>query len=378
MAWPLSGIPLPAALLAIVAIGLALGRDRRVVGGRRVTGWGPLGALAAAGVALAIAGAALAESHPVKPPTPAALSEAAPTGGRTPDERGRERARSADHERRSRARATRTATRAQRSAPGRSGPAHGDAPDGATGKRPERLDRRDGANGPTGETPTRPAKPDRARLDRRGRRKRRDRLDRRDRPSGSTRPERRSGSTARAGATGSSGEAGPSHAATNDAAGDTAPSDVTPTAAGRRARPTAAEAPSRRARSPRARRSRRPRVPSLGDAQELRPRVLPRARREALRRRVDVALARGEDAVRRVRAGGRRATRTTLYSKPRDLTVTAAGSGVTVKHLLIARDTNCSGERRFSVTWTLRRVSEQWSVTGLTAAAVGANAAKCR
>ena len=97
----------------------------------------------------------------------------------------------------------------------------------------------------------------------------------------------------------------------------------------------------------------------------------------ALRRRLDVALARAcrtrfggfARLEGRLRARRSTASRATSPSRP-------PASGVTVKHLLIARDTNCAGERRFSVTWTLRRVSEQWSVTGLTAAAVGANTRK--
>ena len=49
-----------------------------------------------------------------------------------------------------------------------------------------------------------------------------------------------------------------------------------------------------------------------------------------------------------------------------------------IKHLLVARDEGCDADREFNVTWRLRRVSEQWSVAALSAAAAGANTAKCR
>ena len=145
----------------------------------------------------------------------------------------------------------------------------------------------------------------------------------------------------------------------------------------RRAGADARSPPRRRtARSPTARRSRRPgrRSPTPN---ELRPRVLPRARREALRRRLGLALARGQEAVRRVRRveGGLRHDALQQAARPHRHRRRHRRHG---QALLIARDTDCAGERRFSVTWTLRRVSEQWSVIGLTAAAVGANTAKCR
>ena len=328
MAWPLSGIPLPAALLAIVAIGLALGRDRRVVGGRRVTGWGPLGALAAAGVTLAIAGAALAESHPVKPPTPAAPTGVKDAGtssaGASEREGDKSTSGAADGE---------SDTGASEAPLGGAdlSDALGDAPNGATGKADP-----SGSTGSSGE-------------------------------SGPT------GATGEADPSGETGEAGPSQAATNDAAGDTAPNDVTPTAPAGKA-PAAAEAQSSESDSA-----------SLAEAPGATladPTSFIRAYYRALdEKRFDEAWNSLSPAVRK-RFGGfggwKAGYGTTLYSKPRTFTVTAAESGATVKHLLIARDTNCTGERRFSVTWTLRRVSEQWSVIGLTAAAVGANAAKCR
>ena len=335
MAWPLSGIPLLAGLLAIVAIGLALGRDRRIGGGRRITGWGPPGALAAAGVALAIAGAALAESHPTQPPKPAAVSEAAPAGEEASDAD----ANGADRE---------------------------DANDAAGHETPSgaATSEADGDAGPTGAAASGVA---------------------RDNPTGEAAKH-----MAPAGATGDTGAEVPrggadaSDAAPNDPIGDAAPieasgatgdpaSDVAPSEPAGTA-PADAEPPSSQSES--ASLTQAP-AASLGDAESF-VRAYYRALDE---KRFDDAWTSLSPAV-RTRFGGfagwKAGYATTLYSKPRNLTVTAAGSGVTVKHLLIARDTNCSGERRFNVTWTLRRVSEQWSVTALTAAAVGADSAKCR
>jgi hypothetical protein len=75
IAWPLSGIALPAALIAVLAVGLALGRDRRSGGGRRVTGWPAIAAFASAALVLALAGAAIAKTHPAPPPKAAAPVE---------------------------------------------------------------------------------------------------------------------------------------------------------------------------------------------------------------------------------------------------------------------------------------------------------------
>lgn len=82
-AWPLSGIPLPAALIAMLVVGVALARDRRIAGGRRVGGWAALGGFTAAALVLAIAAAAIAETHPAAPPralapTPTLDAEPAP------------------------------------------------------------------------------------------------------------------------------------------------------------------------------------------------------------------------------------------------------------------------------------------------------------
>ena len=63
LAWPLSGLPLPAALLVTIAVGLSLGRDHRTPGGHRVRGTWPVGVLSVAALTLVIAGVALAEAN---------------------------------------------------------------------------------------------------------------------------------------------------------------------------------------------------------------------------------------------------------------------------------------------------------------------------
>jgi hypothetical protein len=68
MAWPVSGHPLPAAAVAIVAVGLALARDQRSAGGRRSTSWPLAGVLAGIALLLAIAGVALAQTRSATPP----------------------------------------------------------------------------------------------------------------------------------------------------------------------------------------------------------------------------------------------------------------------------------------------------------------------
>ncbi len=350
MAWPLSGIPLAAGLLAIVATGLALGRDRRIGGGRRITGWGPPGALAAAGVALAIAGAALAESHPTQPPKPAAVSAAEPTGDATDgeDASGAATNDAADGEH-----ASGTATNDAADGEHASGTATNDAADGEHASGTATNDATptgEAASGATGENPTGESAEHAA-------------------PSEETAD---AAEAPRGGADLSAGGAAPnratgdpvSDAATSEPAGEAPATGLT----------TEAEPPSSEAES--APLAKAPAAP-LDDAESF-VRGYYRALDE---QRFDDAWTSLSPAV-RTRFGGlagwKAGYATTLYSKPRNLTVTTAGSAVTVKHLLIARDTNCSGERRFSVTWTLRRVSEQWSVTALTASAVDANAAECR
>ena len=77
--WPLSGVPLPAALVAVLAIGLALGHDRRIPGGRRITGWPAPAALLVVAAMFAIVGAAEGKS-PAVDPDDAALSMLADGG----------------------------------------------------------------------------------------------------------------------------------------------------------------------------------------------------------------------------------------------------------------------------------------------------------
>jgi hypothetical protein len=347
MAWPLSGIPLPAGLLAMVAIGLALSRDRRVGGGRRITGWGPLGALAAAGFALAIAGAALAESHPTKPPKPVAVNDAAPAGEPTGDADASDvTGGDATSEAAGDAEAAGTAASGAAGERTTSEAAEHVAPGGATG---ESAPSDAAAEAPRGGADLGDAPGDAAPNDVTG-----------DAATG----EPASG----AAPNGTAGDA-----ATGDPASDVAPSEPAPPTG----LPTDAETPSLPSSEPESAPLAQAPAASLGD-----PKSLVRAYYRALdEKRFDDAWKSLSPAV-RTRFGGfggwKAGYAKTLYSKPRNLTVTTVGSGVTVKHLLVARDQNCSGERRFSVTWTLRRVSERWSVTGLTAAAVGANTATCR
>ncbi len=327
MAWPLSGIPLPAAALAIVAIGLALGRDRRVGGGRRVAGWGPFGVVGVAGLVLAIAGAAIAESHPVKPPRPSASAQKAPAGGVA----------SGDVAPPSEVAPSQPAAGATPDAAATGEAPAGEAPAAVTGEAPA-----DAAV----EAPIEPA--DEAPVETAG-----------------EAPVEAAGEVAGEAPTEAAGEA------PIEAAGE-APTEAAGEAPADAALPDAESESAGLAEAP---------AGSLDDA-------VPAA--ESFVREYYRALdeKRFEDAwdsltpSLHTRFGGfggwKAGYAKTLYSKPRNIIVTATGDGATVKHLLVARDTNCSGERRFSVTWRLRRVSEQWSVTALTAAAVGANTSKCR
>ena len=78
-AWPLSGYPLPAAILATIAAGLSLGRDRRCRGGRRVGGFWPATLLAAVAAVTVCAGMATATTHPIQRHTaPAATAHRVP------------------------------------------------------------------------------------------------------------------------------------------------------------------------------------------------------------------------------------------------------------------------------------------------------------
>ncbi|HET6547596.1 MAG TPA: hypothetical protein VFG79_03995, partial [Solirubrobacter sp.] len=98
VAWPLSGIPLPAAALAVLAVGLAAARDRARPSGSRVDERTVAIGLSIAAAVLLIAGAAVATTHPARETTPAAKSDAA-AGSRDAgpsDAAGRSRAKPSD------------------------------------------------------------------------------------------------------------------------------------------------------------------------------------------------------------------------------------------------------------------------------------------
>ena len=93
-----------------------------------------------------------------------------------------------------------------------------------------------------------------------------------------------------------------------------------------------------------------------GRARRVRRRVLPGARRAAVRRRVGFAVARGPDVVRRPRALARTATGGRLSSTPREIAVTTpAFSGTLGRSSTCwsARDKGVRGSQRFAVTWKL-------------------------
>ena len=135
VAWPVSGHPLPAAAVAIVAVGLALVRDQRSPGGRRSTSWPLAGVLAGIALLLAIAGVALAHTRPATPPPGAGHGTAAAEAAHRADSRAGHSAavRTATHadKRRITARAARTTAHEPATGP------TGHAPtDGATDSTP--------------------------------------------------------------------------------------------------------------------------------------------------------------------------------------------------------------------------------------------------
>jgi hypothetical protein len=67
LAWPQSGYRLPAAVVATVAVGLSLARDRRCPSDRRVRGGWTATALAAAAAILGVTGLAMATTYPLHP-----------------------------------------------------------------------------------------------------------------------------------------------------------------------------------------------------------------------------------------------------------------------------------------------------------------------
>ena len=281
IAWPLSGIPLLAAALAIVAVG-ARARPRpplaRRPPRRRLA---PVRRARRGRLVLAIAGAALAESHPAQPPDAAAVS----------DRRGRPRA---------------TAPRASSALTGEgaAGQPAGGRRDATTTAATAGTTGRRAAGGRRDDPTTRPPR-------RHGDARRRAAGD----TAPATTPDDAAATTASERPTGGRrapterGEAptGRQRRGADDTAGD-APADAAP--AGARPRATRSQAPSRRRRA------------SPGDAESF-VRAYYRALDEKrFDGRVGVALARGPHAASAASRAGRPATRTTLYSKPRDIVVT--------------------------------------------------------
>ena len=263
IAWPLSGIPFPAALIAIVAVGLALGRDRRCAGGVRVSGPNPVVALAVAAALLAIAGAATATTHPAvptAPESPRAIRRR--TRARVPRRRQpRDRAR----------RDARASGGGEPPATTRPTSAGAETPDGAAAEASHRA-------GPRRRKPRPPRRP---------RAPARSRTRRRTTTTTSALPETPGATADHAG--GDAREPPPSLHPSLPKRHRAGPLPPRPRSPRRRPRPSDDAGAERRA----------------GDADrgrgELRPRVLPRARREALRGRVEVAVARRPDPLRPVR-----------------------------------------------------------------------------
>ena len=293
---------------------------------------------AAAAIALAIAGAAIAESHAVQPPrtarrgdaTRSPTAERRATAGPRRDSATPAATRGAsgdDHERR------RPAARAARrdSRPSASGRRRSAAGGGAARATRPRA-------GPAG---TRAAAAE-ARQPKSGRRPATT-PDAAEAPGRAERPSRRP------------------PADRGDAA---ARGHVRPERAGRARRPRRARRPLGSPRRRAARAEPAGGARSGGDAEGLRPRLLPRARREALRRRLG---RRSRPRVQK-RLGGfarwKAGYAKTVSSKPRDLAVTRRRQRRHRQAPARRARPNCSGERRFSVTWTLRRVRSSGASPG--------------
>ena len=100
-------------------------------------------------------------------------------------------------------------------------------------------------------------------------------------------------------------------------------------------------------------------------SRELRPRLLRRSRRAALRGGLGRALAGRADGLRGFdhwRAGY---AGTNPSSRPQDIVVKTGAGSASVRHVLIAHHRDCAGEQRFTVTWNLERVSGNWRATAL-------------
>ena len=82
LAWPLSGIPIGALVIAILAVGLAAARDRLSPGGLRIDGVAAPCLLVVLGLALTVIGAASADTEVLGPEPTTAQSVATPAAER--------------------------------------------------------------------------------------------------------------------------------------------------------------------------------------------------------------------------------------------------------------------------------------------------------
>ena len=314
-AWPVSGIPLPAALVATAVITLTLVIDHRAPGGLRATDWLLAGPLALIATVAAIAGAALADTRPVHTASPqsagvqdAGADEQAKARA---DERAREEARDA------RAQARKSAPAPAREKAGTSQPpAGGQSPAGG------------------GETPA----------------------------GGGENPAAGGDAPAEGESPAPGGDA-PAPGATpvipDPPASDAAPSTQRATPQRRTATPPADISPAGPA-------------PGADEAKDY-VRDYYTALNE---QRYDDAWAVLTPAI-RSRFGGfehwKAGYAKTLSSKPKDLVTTLKGDRMVVRLRLAALEEGCPIARDYEVTWTLERAAGEWTVTALGAASPGAS-----
>lgn len=313
-AWPLSGIVLPAAIVATLATGLAVAHDRRRPGAGPCVGWQAAVALGVTGLALSVAGLAGARTSDVhKPP-----SAARPAGEDT--------------------------AAASIQPGGRAMPLHApDTPAGKTGHTPASPD--DAAPAAPGKTGHTPAAPDDAAPDK---------------PSPApSKPEDTARSAPKE--TGP-GETGHAPAAPDDTGPDKpSPAPSKPEDAGR-ATPdeSATEAPLTAA------------GPSSPDgAVKAYYAALDEGKFKDAWRSLSPSVQSTFGGYARWSAG----FKTTVSSRPRHIKVESATAGAArIRLTLVATDRAPCGktvERRFSVTWQLARAAGVWRATALHAAAIG-------
>ena len=346
-AWPLSGVPLPAAAAAVVAVGLALARDHRVPGGRRATNWPLAGVLALGAAAAAIAGVALAEAFPQHSRSAAeraALGTSEPVAGgqsgaeRDPQDSGEAPA-GAERDPRD-GEETPAGPGAERGAP-----SGGETPAGSGAG----TDPHGSAEAPRGaET----APQDGAGTDAQGST---------ETPAGAgaeTGPQEGAGTDAQGIAeTPAQGETETPPAARTDtdtpARADTKTPAPSPTPAHGAPAPGEGDSP----------------APSAADAK-----AFVRAYYTALdEQRFDDAWAELSPAIHTQFGGFARwkaGYAKTVSSAPKDLAISRRGGATIVRLRLVARERDCAA-RAFSVTWTLERGSGEWSVVGLRGTALG-------